>query len=846
MASSKYKKAFKEKNAKEIKPGPGVLSRKLCAFWKDQVNLADRANAKWLKRGNTIIKRYRDERSRADEGSTRRMNILWTNIKILAPAIYSKCPTVVAERKYLTKDPVGRLSAQILERVSRSEIEVNDFHDVMRRSVLDYLLPGRGQVWVRYEPEIGKSESIVSTGEAFEDELHDIQDEFDVKDSDKQATDQLESTGDQVVAEKAPVDYMDWKDFYVFPPTARTWEEVQAVGKAVFISKHEAIERFGEEIGEEMQPDIAQSGDDSTRLSLDISVLHDINNRNIKCIEIWNKTDRRVYWISSGYEYLADCRDDPLKLKNFFPCPKPLTATFTNDTIIPVPDYWEWQDQAIQIDELTQRIAMLSKACKIAGTYDAANGALKRLLSESVENELIPVDSWAAHGDKGGVPGSISFLPIKEIQEVIRTLTEVRQNIKQDLDEITGLSDIVRGTSDSRETLGGIRLKNNNAGTRLDDRKNDVARFCKDTIEIVAEVMCKHFDDKTLIDMSGVLLNDELQPEAVMAEFRSDMEIKLMAMPAFAKLMNGEADLQQIASPMPPDAQQMPAGGGLPPPPMPMPGGMPMPVPQPAPDPKQMFAQMLEQQMAQITPDMLIQKKVGAALALLRNEIERGYRIDIETDSTIWADQAQERADATEYISAVTQFLSAAVEVGSLTPEAIPMLGRLLQFGSRKFRTGRDVESSIDEFVQKMDKKAKEMENSPPPPSPEQQKADAEIAKIKETAKLEAANDQRQAAVEALRQNREAAMQEAEDKRNAANQQAADARQAALDNLAMEASREKHRIEMDALARQEIVNQAEHTRALELIEKKHQAALEVAKQKEKQAKMKPKAPAARK
>jgi hypothetical protein len=168
----------------------------------------------------------------------------------------------------------------------------------------------------------------------------------------------------------------------------------------------------------------------------DTGIFQDINERSITVYEIWNKVDRRVYWVSPGYEYLCDVKDDPLELENFFPCPKPLFSTHTNDSLIPVPDFIEWQDQAMQVDELTQRINLLSKACKVAGTYDASNGALKRLLDESSENILIPVDQWAVYAEKGGVEGSISFFPLKEIQEVLRTLQEVRAQCMQDLDVV--------------------------------------------------------------------------------------------------------------------------------------------------------------------------------------------------------------------------------------------------------------------------------------------------------------------------------------------------------------------------------------------------------------------------
>src|SRR5690606_2601124 len=134
----------------------------------------------------------------------------------------------------------------------------------------------------------------------------------------------------------------------------------------------------------------------------------------------------------------------------------------------------------------------------------------------------IPVDSWAAFAENGGVKGAISFLPIDEIQKVIETLIKVRQQAMQDLDIVTGISDILRGTTDSRETLGGIRLKNNNAGTRLSDRQNEIVRFAKENVRLVAEIMAKHFSDETIINCSGILFEEEMQPEFVLEEFESE------------------------------------------------------------------------------------------------------------------------------------------------------------------------------------------------------------------------------------------------------------------------------------------------------------------------------------
>src|SRR5215475_12814881 len=132
---------------------------------KHWMNLIDqqRENSefkRWFKRGDTIEKRYRDERNRVDEEGQRRYNSLWSNTEILRPALFGRTPIPVVERRFKDKDPVGRNAASMLERALRNEIEINGFHMSMLQAVDDYLLPGRGTVWVRYEPEIEEGVSL--------------------------------------------------------------------------------------------------------------------------------------------------------------------------------------------------------------------------------------------------------------------------------------------------------------------------------------------------------------------------------------------------------------------------------------------------------------------------------------------------------------------------------------------------------------------------------------------------------------------------------------------------------------------------------------------------------------
>lgn len=762
----------------ELKAGPGKRSRKMASFWKDQIDQVDQLQKVWLERGDNIIKRFRDERGQVAV-KDRRLNVLWSNTKVLMPALYGKPPIPYVERKFLQRDPVGRTSSIILERTTKNELEDNGLHKSIKRAVLDYLLPGRGAVWIRYEPEIGNGDSLpVDSEGSYEDDLKEIYPDSD----DSPESEKLENTEEQILTEQIPVDYIHWKDLYLFPATARTWDEVQAVGKRVLISKEEAIERFGEEVGENMQFMNITSDKDRRLPFVDTAIFQARKDKSIEVFEIWNKVDRNVYWISSGYEYLCKVLKDPLKLKSFFPTPEIISATITNESMVPVPDYIEYQDQAIQIDELTKRLAMLTKACKIAGCYDGSNGALKRLLQEGFENDLIAVDAWAAFAEKGGVQGGIALLPIDEIQKVIQTLTGVRQQLMMDLDLVTGISDVLRGTTDSRETLGGIRLKNNNAGTRLSDRQNEIAKFVRDTVAIVAEIAAKKYSSNKLIEASGILYDDDMQVDSVLEELSDP--------PTMQNQQNQQGQQNQPPMPMgvPPNNVNnlMPSSNML--------GnqlqqGNPtnvIPFPNMPPSNMQLPNPMMGMQLGPTRQDAVevIIDRIMSAIDLLRKDAPRNYRIDIETDSTIFGDAAQEREDATTFVKEVTGFLQGAAQLGAELPEAIPVLGRMLQWGVRKFRVGRDLESALDDFVRKVDKRVKDQLKNPKP-NPEEQKAQIEMAKT-------------QAETQQQREKHQLEMQtqQANDARDAQKQQADDQRQAQLDQMKLASEREMNTMKM--------------------------------------------------
>ena len=432
--------------------------------------------AKWQARVKKLVKRYRDDTRGSGGNETAKFNILWSNVQTLIPAVYAKLPKADVQRRFGDNDPVGRVASRLIERAVDFEIEhYPDFRSTMKYDVEDRFLGGRGTSWVRYEPHVAPI--------GVEDDGLSIT-------SDIEAGEGAPPPLEQVEYERAPVDYVHWKDFG--HSQGRTWEEVGQVWRWVYMTREAIVERFGEEMARTIPTD---QGPETLNAYRDSKRQYNL----AKICELWDKETLKVYWFCKGMPHFIDVRDDPLGVEGFFPCPKPLYATTTSDNLVPVPDFVLYQDQAMELDILSDRIDGLVKALRVRGVYDASQPALQRLMTEGDNNALIPVDKWAAFGEKGGLKGSIDLLPLDTIAQALLQCYQARADIKGQIYEITGIADIIRGQSAASETATAQQIKGQYAGLRLRSMQEDVALYATEVIRLKAQVMCLHYQPQTIL-----------------------------------------------------------------------------------------------------------------------------------------------------------------------------------------------------------------------------------------------------------------------------------------------------------------------------------------------------------
>jgi hypothetical protein len=619
--------------------------------WYKTIMGYERSYKRWEARVDRIVKKYKDD-SRYDRNPNARFNILWSNVQTIQPAIFARLPRPDVSRRFRDNDPIGRVASMMLERALEFEIEhYGDYKSAMNNSVLDRLLGGRGVAWVRYEPHFAGEMEDMADGAP--------DDGFQVtEDSDESETPEGIENEDQerIEYECCPVDYVHWRDFG--HTIARTWEEVTAVWRRVYMNRPALVERFGEDLGYKIPLDTKPD-------DLKQSYKSDDGVYEAVIYEIWDKETGKVLWISKSLGKILDERDDPLGLENFWPCPKPLYSTLTTDSLEPIPDFVIYQDQARELDVLCDRIDGLINALKVRGVYDASASELQRLFSEGENNTMIPVSNWAAFAEKQGMKGAIDLVDLTPFASALMSCYQAMEQVKGQIYELMGIADIQRGQTDPNETLGAQIIKSNNAAGRLKTMQHAVVDFATSLLSIKAQIICNHFTDETLVQISG--------------------------------------------------------------------------------------AMQLSQQDQQLIPQ---------AIELLRNQAAKNFRIEVTSDSMIYQDEQQEKADRMAFLSAVGGFMQQAVPMVQGNPELAPMALEMLKFGVTAFKAGKQLEGIIDETADKLRIQAQQAQGQPKPPAPEVQKAQmdnqAKMQQIQMQAQIEQAKLQGQMQLEKAKQEYQA------------------------------------------------------------------------------------------
>lgn len=614
--------------------------------WLGEIEAAAKREKEFRKSGAHALSLFE-----ADLVTENSFNILYSNTETLAPALYNSLPRPVVQRRFKDEDPLGKAAADLCQRALAFTIDSDlrdyaPFDDLLQSAVLSALVPGRGVTRFKYDA------TFAAAGEAQEEDG---------------------AAEEKVEKEYACGEVIPWDRF--LHGYAKTWEEVPWIAIEHFMSDAELKDNFGAEraTGVEKVKVSARTGADEKDASEEGSV--ELGH----VYEVWDKLTRRVLFLSPGYSR-GPLRvvEDPLGLSGFFPVPRPLTFVRRVNSLLPITPYKLYEEQAKELNRVTQRINKLVAALKVRGFYDATLEDLEKVMKAG-DNELIPASGVAALQQGQTLEKSLFLMPIEKLIAVLQQLYAQRQQVKQVIYEITGIADIMRGSSVASETLGAQQLKNQWGTLRLKRAQREVARYARDCLRIVAEISVTKFAPETLRAMTN------------------------LHFPTAAEKGQAQSLLQEMAA----QAQAMP--------------------------PESIPPQV--QQSLQQAQQMLSLPSIEDLQGLLSNDLTRAYRIDIETNSTVDLEAAEDKQDMAELMNGLAQFLNGvapAVEKQFLPFDAAKAL--LLGF-VRKFRFGSDIEDQLKAMRAPSPPQPPEAAKPPPGEPPEVVAAKAKGAIAAEEAK---------------------------------------------------------------------------------------------------------------
>ena len=213
---------------------------------------------------------------------------------------------------------------------------------------------------------------------------------------------------------------------------------------------------------------------------------------------------------------------------------------------------------------------------------------------------------------------------------------------------------------------------------------------------------------------------------------------------------------------------------------------------------------------------------------LIRNNALRSFRIDIETDSTIKADEESEKASRLEFIKTIGELVQ---QAENAPPDVLPFLFQVVMFAVRAFPVGKELEGSMNALIAKLEKAAAQPQPPKPDPAMAKVQADMQVAQAKGQADMQLAQAKLQAETQLNQAKIQGDMQLEHAKLQAKQaSDASEARQAEITDQRenqLEAQREQAKLAMEErLAMQKIA--AETDLALKVAHIKAAASIEVA------------------
>ncbi|WP_312809339.1 hypothetical protein [Agrobacterium cavarae] len=481
----------------------GKKRREAGEKWIEKVKAAEKAEKDWLDDSAIATRAYTNEdKSSTGEtllGKRYDFNILFSNVETIVPAVINSAPVPDIRRRFNDPDPAARVVSDIFERSISVQIDDSRLQVELEASAQDAFLAGRGIVRIKFLGD-------VVGGELTDDDLRQADKEEEAQGDEEEfqedeapgvsAMDGLQAglghnggpSMERLENERIRFEAVSWRDYRHGP--AKRWEDRPWDAFRFVVEKDDEDDSFDRDL---------------IRSQFDDKEVNEWTKQDgaICGWEIWCKKTKKVYFVSDNGVMLKVV-DDPLGLTNFFPVPTPMQPIEITGQLKPVNPFAIYRKLADQLDTITKRIDVITKAMKVKGWYSGNESDLKSVI-DLEDNEFAPIDNgdlWAQSA--GGIAAAIAFWPVEKFIVVLRELYSAREQTKQSIYEITGISDIVRGASAASETATAQQIKSQWGSLRIQRMQRMMERYARDLFVMMTEIISSRFTLRTLEEVTGV------------------------------------------------------------------------------------------------------------------------------------------------------------------------------------------------------------------------------------------------------------------------------------------------------------------------------------------------------
>ena len=604
-------------------------------FWRSQISSAKDEQSSFNSSAKDANKIYSKSMS---------YNIFFSNVNVLTANLFTNLPKPDIQRRFLKKTEDDKLKyntflevAKVTEGAVSFYCDVSDAQSEFKKTVFNSVKIGRGVTWVVYDPKIGGEEG-----------------------------------NEQVIDRELYEDSLKYDEY--LQSNANAKKNIWWKARRHLLSKEDLKTQYNYD-AEDEELNFGKDEEDSTTAQ-----------KMAEVWEVWDKSEkkRQIFLQSSVNDEFLQSTEDPYGLENFFPCDD-ITYMTNGENVVPINEYEVYKQKAKVLDALSRKSDSLEKAIKLVITTTDANAKKTKEIATAQDGTVVSLSDTNVTGGSN-VNNLVGAVPVDGALLIVNHLTAKKDEIKQDIFDVTGISDLARGQSNPNETATAQKIKGVFGSLRFQDRQKMIQNHVKNIYQIKTEIICEHWDAQTLEEITGTSLPTQEEKQEV------KMSMAIQQNPQLAQ-----------------QAQM---------------AGLPV------------------KQVTQSDVDMLDQPTWDEVLEIMKSDKLRNYTIDIESTSTVFDDKVAENASLQTtvdlYLGLVTQ--AAQLQDPNLIKGFLP----LLKMSLTNTKAGRAVSTQLEEAIEgAYNGLLKEQQN--PKPSAEDGKLQLEQGKMQlEQARFQAEQEDKQ------------------------------------------------------------------------------------------------------